>query len=976
MSAPVALNSAALHTARQCFGRNGIEASPVGFYGFARCAVVSPTTLLVAGGLVFYLIVYVDLAAVLALLYLLSLLVVVLVWSACTSRRGATALQGCFSRSSAVAYREGTWALVGSAQLVPGDLVRLVHGCVVHADCALLDGSLLLDLSQLTGSSEVVTAEAGYLLKAGAVVVDGAGTAVVRYTNVDTFVGQTVKLLQHLSLGLTRPLVQRSYLLTSFAILVVVVTVELVLYGLCRGRFRWSAARVAHEMMLYAWVCLPTHLDVAVLLAVTRGAAVAMQRTHAIVLRLGALLSLASVDVLVADKSGTLTTGVYAVAATFRSFSPLYPSRDALVQLMALATRWHEPSLHPMRRAVLRCADLDACDQYVRLAYVEHDGERRTSAVLRHVDGTVLRVTEGTVNAVLALLGTKDTNPNDGGAAASGPDAELVRDRAEAQRLATTWGYRGLRTRAVAVGKEDGPWQLAGLVTFHDALRDDAAELARRCAGAGVSFTIASGDTKAVVETVAAAVLLPTGSSLRVMTGGDVPALEPWQALSTSAVAASTSISATSSLLMAVDDVGAAERRALAACHVYAEMQPQHKLSLVRLLQQSGRRVGLLGDGLNDAAAAQVADVGVALVTPDRGPPLTAQGAVWGADIALPCTRLTAVCDLIVGSRAIFAIVHRLFFYAFTVTLQTAMFIGLAALIGPAKCDYIAGQRRCDSLLSPSKLYLPFLVFLSVTCLLFQACESGDVVYWSGAPCRCSHPVAAAQSACMAVVGVSGGAPFALGLPLAFVFPKSDVDFTRATLRSTTATMYLFYLQLSLALICASPVRCGVRLLTGRVVYLACFVVVVGILVYFVNGFYLTVQLALLVYCALVSTLQDATKLAVHWVCYRHNLFGYRGCADHMTRRRRRQCEEQQQQTVTEELPRDNGFGGDDDGHEVPDGAVGRESAASAAQNASRPYSSALNVVLGCLVPLEMRLLSVAPSETSRAAAAAASEEA
>ncbi|KPI84431.1 putative Proton motive ATPase [Leptomonas seymouri] len=966
--APVALNSAALHTARHHFGINGIEVSTAGFFGCARCAVLSPPTLLVLSGLVLHLAVNADVGATFVFLSMLAALVVVVTQSAYISLRWATAMQRCFVRCSAVVYREGTWALVGSTQLVPGDLVQLTQGCVVYADCFLYQGSLLLDISQLTGSSDLMRAVPGYLLKAGTVVVDGSGCAVVRYTSSDTFIGQSVRLLEHLALGLTLPPVQYGYLLVSFSTLVVVVTMELVLYGLWRGRLRWSFTRVSYEVMLYAWVCLPLNLDVAVLQAVTRGASVAAWHTQAIVLRLGALLSLASMDTLVIDKSGTLTTGVYTVASTFRSFSPHYPSRDSLVQLMALAMKWRKPSSHPMRRAVLHCADLDACDRHLQLAYVEHEDEYRTSAILRQADGKLLRVTQGHLKSVLALLNTSCANHRNGGgaaAAASGQSAELLREWAEAQRLDTVWGYRGLRTQAVAVEEEIGEWRLAGLVTFEDTLRADAAELIRRCEDSGVSVTIASGDSKAVVATVAAA-LLPNRRSQQILIGADLPALEAWQALNASS-AASMMPSCKSSLLMPTADVNADDQKAYAGCHVYAEMQPQNKVSLIRLLQRSGLRVGVFGDGINDAAAAHVADVGIALVTPERGPALTAFGAAWGADIALPSSRLTAACDLIAISRELFATVHSMFFHAFTAILQSAMLLGLAALMGPVQCHYDAGRTSCRSALAPSQLHLPFLVFLNVALLISQAWQTSDAGCWAAAPCHCSHPVAAMQSASMALVGVAGGAPFALGLPLAFLFRRCDSDDHHLTLLATTVTAYLSCLQLYLVLLCASPVRCGLRFLTSRAVYLACFSVSVGIMLKVAYSFCFRVQLALLLYCTVVSALQDAAKLGVHWVCYRRNFFGYRSCVDRMTGRHRRQREQQQLEAG------DDGSGEGGEGEEsrdgVPEDGFNGEPADTAVHRYLRPYVPMRGPVLGCLASLEMRLLRVAQSRPSGAAA-------
>jgi hypothetical protein len=87
--------------------------------------------------------------------------------------------------------------------------------------------------------------------------------------------------------------------------------------------------------------------------------------------------------------------------------------------------------------AVLRSADLGVCDQYMRLAYVEHNDEHRTSTVLRQDDETLLRVTQGQVRAVASpFIATSGA----GECEKSGQSAELLHECSEALRLAALSG--------------------------------------------------------------------------------------------------------------------------------------------------------------------------------------------------------------------------------------------------------------------------------------------------------------------------------------------------------------------------------------------------------------------------------------------------------------------------------------------------------------------------------------------------------
>ncbi|XQJ24486.1 proton motive ATPase, putative [Leishmania guyanensis] len=494
-----ALDSTALYEARQQFGMNEVRMTVAPLHPLVLRALLSPSTVLVVGGALIYDVVGGSYRMWYTVVWFVVMQVVVLMTTALVDHARVRRLQHCLVLDRAVAYREERWAMVGSAQLVPGDLVQLAAGSVVLAGCSLYSGSVLIDMSDVSGRTRAKVVTAGQLLIAGAKVVDGAGDAVVRYTGLESCVGQTIELIVGLPHGFVqRQWVSRSYAGTYFLIAAVAVAAEVVLFGTLRGWDGFSARRMARETTLFALLCAPLSFDLTVYVATSRGASAAMQRAQAVVLRLGTLLSLASVD-----KTGTLSSGHCTLAAQHRVYLAGYPSRAAVIQLMALACQWRRPSLHATKRAVLRSADLDACDEYTQLSYVEHEGEHRSSAVLRRRDGTLLRVTEGRLRSVLALVQHR----------------ESATACVEAQRLVFAWSQSGLRCVAVAVAEGDEPWRFAGLLTFADPLRGDAAALVSGCSRLGVDVTLISGDEHRAVAAAAEAVRLHS----EVMSGRDVP---------------------------------------------------------------------------------------------------------------------------------------------------------------------------------------------------------------------------------------------------------------------------------------------------------------------------------------------------------------------------------------------------------------------------------------------------------------------
>ncbi|GET85718.1 proton motive ATPase, putative [Leishmania tarentolae] len=858
---PRALDSAAVYEARHRCGMNEVRMTVAPLHRSIVGALVSPTTGLVAGGALVYEVVDGSHCMWFTLAWLVVMHLTVLLTTVLVDRARVRRLQRCFVPDRAVAYREETWAIVGSAQLVPGDLIHLVAGSVVLADCSLYSGSVLVDMSDVTGRTRTEPATAGQLLIAGAKVVDGAGEAVVRYTGSETFVGQSIDLVERLPHGFEqRQQLSRTYAGVYFLLAAVAVTAEVVLLGTLRGWDGYSSWSVARETILLALLCTPLSFDLAIYVATSRGASMAMRRSQAVVLRLCALLSLASVDMLLLDKTGTLTSGHCTLAAHHRAFLAGYPSRAAVVQLMALACRWRQPSLHATKRAVLRSADLDACDEYTQLDYVEHDGEHRSSALLRRRDGTLLRVTEGRLRSVLALV----------------QHSESAAACIEAQRVVLAWSQSGLRCVAVAVAEGDDAWRLAGALTFVDPLRSDAAQLVSSCSRLGIDVTLVSGDEHRAVAAAAEAVQLKS----EVMSGPDVPPLSVWEA---------EHHSSASVLGVTVDmSVAANSASEYASCCAYAEMQPHQKAALVRALQQSGRVVAVVGDGMNDAAAARLADVGIALLSAEQGQ-AAAWGTLWGADIALTSDHLDAVVELLVVSRELFGVIYSVFFWVATATLQLSVLAAALAMAVPRRCARESSAE--DGLgLPPSGLHVFTIVYINGLTLMWVSTEAGDDAYWCTAPCCFSYTVALLQASTMALVGLVGGVALGIVGGLACDgrgwWPLASPSMLPAVTEERLGgilTFYILYLNLFLTMSCVSPVRAGWRFWRfWRLRIVLALSVVYGLYMTWAISARPSLPACLCLYCGVVALLQDMTKLMVHGICHCLGFRMHLACVDGM----------------------------------------------------------------------------------------------
>ena len=241
--------------------------------------------------------------------------------------------------------RDGQWIDIPAAGLVPGDIVRLALGGVVPADARILDGSVLLDQSMLTGESVAVEISAEKTAYAGALVRRGAATAEITATGNRTYFGKTAELVRiaHAESGEQKAVlgVVRNLAVFNGAIVVVLVT------------YAHSIAMPVDHIIPLVLTALLASVPVALPATFTLAAALSAQaltKKGVLLTRLSAIHEAATVDVLCADKTGTLTrnelqvTAVKPMRADHRRmrFSRGPPLRARIPAKI----RWTAPSAH------------------------------------------------------------------------------------------------------------------------------------------------------------------------------------------------------------------------------------------------------------------------------------------------------------------------------------------------------------------------------------------------------------------------------------------------------------------------------------------------------------------------------------------------------------------------------------------------------------------------------------------------------
>ena len=376
---------------------------------------------------------------------------------------------------NASVLRDGAWVTLPAAGLVPGDIAKLSLGTVVAADVRVLDGSVLLDQSMLTGESLPVEAGPGTQSYAGALVRRGEAIAEVIATGVRTKFGRTAELVRTAYVVSTE---QKAVfrVVRNLAGFNGVVTLALMLYAYEIGM---PVSEAIPLVLISVLASVPVALPATFTLATAIGAQ-ALTKVGVLPTRLSAVDEAASMDVLCMDKTGTLTRNELAVAVV-HAMPGFDEPRVLALAALASADGGQDPVDAAVRAAVSRntVADVPKLTKFVPFDPAAKMSEARA---VDH-DGTALRIVKGAFAVVQAL-------------AQPSPDAAATAHELEA---------RGHRVLGIAVGPE-GAMRIAGIVALSDPPRSDSKPLIDELRTLGVHTVMVTGDSATTAAFVANAV--------------------------------------------------------------------------------------------------------------------------------------------------------------------------------------------------------------------------------------------------------------------------------------------------------------------------------------------------------------------------------------------------------------------------------------------------------------------------------------
>ncbi len=583
----VGLSPAEVERRQARFGPNELEAERApGFWRILLGAATEPFVLLLAAS---------GIGAVLlgevrdGLLILVALLPIVGA-DAVTEYRGEHALEALRAASAphARVRRDGAPVDVPASALVPGDVVLLSTGDVVPADLRVSRADrLLLDRSVLTGESvpELATVDADppdtalvdcrSIAYSGTSVVGGRGEGIVVATGAATEVGRVAGGLGGRDRGrspLEQELDRLVRILLVVAIGLIAITTGL---GFLRGN---SIGENLLAGISAAIAAIPEEPPVLVAVILGLGA-YRLLRRGVLVRRLNAEEVLGAVDLVITDKTGTLTRNRLEVVSVHDLDGPITDT-DRLRRILAAAIRaeddaWAQADgavagsfTKALRRAAVEVgANPDLEPEH--LVAVEPVTDRHPySMTLAREDGRVEAAALGAPEAILDL-------------AYGGASGEEPAERQRWHRAVETATAAGERVVALATRADGRDWSVDAIVGFADPVRDGVREAAEATRAAGIQVVVVTGDHPVTAAAIARTIGLEAG---HVVTAGDLERLDD-EKLS----------------------------RTLGDLAVVARSTPEDKRRLVEAARAAGRLVAVTGDGVNDAPALNHADVAVAM---------------------------------------------------------------------------------------------------------------------------------------------------------------------------------------------------------------------------------------------------------------------------------------------------------------------------------------------------------------------------
>lgn len=474
-----------------------------------------------------------------------------------------------FLKSMALAVRGGERKKIDQKDLVPGDLVLLGEGDKVPADGFLIEGQgLLVNEAVLTGEAEAVAKDLSQKqrrLFMGSLVVSGMGLMRVEKIGLATEIGKISHTLSILKEEKTPFQKKLEIFSRNLALIILIVCCLVFLAGIIFSEVSlWKMFQVA---IILSVAAIPEGLPIAMTVIMALGMRRILKR-QGLVKKMVSLEALGSVSVILTDKTGTLTEGIMRVMETdfsnqeqaFLTLTLVNNQRDSLEN--AIWQYLKEKSI---------TGPQEIFSQWPRIFHEPFNSEKKYALTINQNTSGYLACLLGAPEIILSFCSLALT------------EKEKV--------LAKIDDYASLGLRVIGVAQKEGQeinilkdktnFTWLGFCAIEDPLRESALEAIKKAQLAGIEVKIVTGDYQKTAESIAKKLGLKTGKE-NILSGQDLEGISD-------------------------EDL----QKNIGKVSVFFRVSPHQKLKIVQALKSGGESVAMVGDGVNDALALKMADVGI-----------------------------------------------------------------------------------------------------------------------------------------------------------------------------------------------------------------------------------------------------------------------------------------------------------------------------------------------------------------------------
>ncbi|KAF9155213.1 High affinity Ca2+/Mn2+ P-type ATPase-like protein, partial [Mortierella sp. AD010] len=597
--------------------------------------------------------------------------------------------------------RDDTQNSTLASQLVPGDLVKFGIGDRIPADCRLVTAvDLEIDESNLTGENkpcrkqteaivsneytELTITERKNIAYMGTLVRNGHGTGIVVGTSKETEFGVVFCMMQEVEIRKTPLQLSMDELGKKLSMLSFVIIGVIVLIGLFQGKHWLEMMTIGVSLAVAA---IPEGLPIVVTVTLALGV-LRMANRKAIIKKLPSVETLGSVNVVCADKTGTLTMNQMTVTKVFTLAEgfpveldkakdvdvDLHPGLRRLLQIGNLCnnafmdehSKWiGQPTDIALIEVLKRLGVTDERPSFERISEFPFNSEQKfmhvrcaPGSIQGHkptpehaIDPTNAAVSQSGSPGIIYFKGAIEPvlerciNYYRSESSSLPLDIE-AKDKIMAQ--ANEMASHGLRVLAMAFGSDIERLTFVGIVAMHDPPRPGVEDSIRTLVGSGVKVIMITGDADATALSIARRLGFPINpGKSSCLTGPEIESMTERQ------------------LQDAVGNV----------C-VFARTTPKHKMAIVSAFQAKGCIVAMTGDGVNDAPALKLADIGISM---GRSGTDVAKEA---ADMILVDDDFSTILGAVEEGKSIFYNIQNFLTFQLSTSVAALTLIAMATLFG------------------------------------------------------------------------------------------------------------------------------------------------------------------------------------------------------------------------------------------------------------------------------------------------------